>query len=281
MPHDTASVAVIDGTRLLLTLFRTQNTPPPMSSYHLALPSTPVHACLSSWEDTAAAVFANGHVMVWKLNTRLPEPAPGSKLKRGGQVAEPVIVLEKKVDGKRVIRNLALGPRGRVAVLSLAVDGPAEQSGRVNVFGGGEGEQDEEFEVESGVESILWTDQGNVLVLNGQKRLYSCKSCRLYTLSSANPKKTYSGKRRADRSYTSLPTHLCPPLRPPLIHSFTNIQAPHDRSHPICGPPHLPLPLPTTSHLVHAHVFFPHLHHYRSLCALCASGNIGKTRQWR
>ncbi|EAL20131.1 hypothetical protein CNBF2080 [Cryptococcus deneoformans B-3501A] len=173
MPHDTASVAVIDGTRLLLTPFRTQNTPPPMSSYHLALPSTPVHACLSSWEDTAAAVFANGHVMVWKLNTRLPSPAPGSKLKRGGQVAEPVIVLEKKVDGKRVIRNLALGPRGRVAVLSLAVDadGPAEQSGRVNVFGGGEGEQDEEFEVESGVESILWTDQGNVLVLNGQKRL--------------------------------------------------------------------------------------------------------------
>ncbi|OWZ30446.1 elongator complex protein 1, partial [Cryptococcus neoformans AD2-60a] len=184
MPHDTASVAVTDGTRLLITPFRTQNTPPPMSSYHLTLPSTPVHACLSNWQDTAAAVFTNGQVMVWKLDTRLPEPRPeagpgsGSKLKRGGKVAEPVVVLEKKVEGKRVIRNLALGPRGKVAVLSLAlaVDG-TDQGGRVNVFGG-EGEQgeDEEVEVESDVERILWTDQGNILVLNGQKRLYSRKS---------------------------------------------------------------------------------------------------------
>lgn len=184
MPDDTASVAVTDGTRLLITPFRTQNTPPPMSSYHLTLPSTPVHACLSNWQDTAAAVFTNGQVMVWKLDTRLPEPRPeagpgsGSKLKRGGKVAEPVVVLERKVEGKRVIRNLALGPRGKVAVLSLAlaVD-TTDQGGRVNVFGG-EGEQgeDEEVEVESDVERILWTDQGNILVLNGQKRLYSRKS---------------------------------------------------------------------------------------------------------
>lgn len=175
MPHDTASVAVIDGTRLLLTPFRTQNTPPPMSSYHLTLPSTPVHACLSSWDDTAAAVFANGHVSVWKLNTRLPGPK-GSKLRGGGKVAEPVMDLERKVgDGERVFRNLALGPGGKVAVLSLAVGrSTTEQCGRVNVFG--KGEQDEEMEVESGVERILWTDQGSILVLNGQGRLYSCKS---------------------------------------------------------------------------------------------------------
>ncbi|WVQ90021.1 hypothetical protein IAS59_003797 [Cryptococcus gattii] len=176
MPHDTASVAVIDGTRLLLTPFRTQNTPPPMSSYHLTLPSTPVHACLSNWDDTAAAVLPNGHVMVWKLNTRLPGPK-GSKLRGGGKVAEPVMDFERKVgDGERVFRNLALGPGGKVAVLSLAVGDTTttEQSGRVNVFG--KGEQDEEMVVESGVERILWTDQGSILVLNGQGRLYSCKS---------------------------------------------------------------------------------------------------------
>ncbi|KAL0247662.1 hypothetical protein I308_103739 [Cryptococcus tetragattii IND107] len=178
MPHDTASVAVIDGTRLLLTPFRTQNTPPPMSSYHLTLPSTPVHACLSNWDDTAAAVFANGHVMVWKLNTRLPGPK-GSKLRGGGKVAEPVMDFERKVgDGERVFRNLALGPGGKVAVLSLAAVRPAgattEQSGRVNVFG--KGVQDEEIEVESGVERILWTDKGSILVLNGQGRLYSLGS---------------------------------------------------------------------------------------------------------
>ncbi|KIR40475.1 elongator complex protein 1 [Cryptococcus deuterogattii Ram5] len=145
MPHDTASVAVIDGTRLLLTPFRTQNTPPPMSSYHLTLPSTPVHACLSNWDDTAAAVFANGHVIVWKLNTRLPGPK-GSKLRGGGQVAEPVMDFERRKvgDGGRVFRNLALGPGGKVAVLSLAVGragaagggGTTEQSGWVNVFVG-------------------------------------------------------------------------------------------------------------------------------------------------
>lgn len=176
MPHDTASVAVIDGTRLLLTPFRTQNTPPPMSSYHLTLPSTPVHACLSNWDDTAAAVLPNGHVMVWKLNTRLPGPK-GSKLRGGGKVAEPVMDFERKVgDGERVFRNLALGPGGKVAVLSLAVGDTTttEQNGRVNVFG--KGEQDEEMVVESGVERILWTDQGSILVLNGQGRLYSCKS---------------------------------------------------------------------------------------------------------
>ncbi|KIY33719.1 elongator complex protein 1, partial [Cryptococcus gattii E566] len=170
MPHDTASVAVIDGTRLLLTPFRTQNTPPPMSSYHLTLPSTPVHACLSNWDDTAAAMLPNGHVMVWKLNTRLPGPK-GSKLRGGGKVAEPVMDFERKVgDGERVFRNLALGPGGKVAVLSLAVGDTTttEQSGRVNVFG--KGEQDEEMVVESGVERILWTDQGSILVLNGQGR---------------------------------------------------------------------------------------------------------------
>lgn len=84
--------------------------------------------------------------------------------------------LERKVgDGERVFRNLALGPGGKVAVLSLAVGRrTTEQCGRVNVFG--KGEQDEEMEVESGVERILWTDQGSILVLNGQGRLYSCKS---------------------------------------------------------------------------------------------------------
>lgn len=84
---------------------------------------------------------------------------------------------ERKVgDGERVFRNLALGPGGKVAVLSLAVGDTTttEQSGRVNVFG--KGEQDEEMVVESGVERILWTDQGSILVLNGQGRLYSCKS---------------------------------------------------------------------------------------------------------
>lgn len=137
-------------------------------------------------------------------------------MKRGGKVAEPVVVLEKKVEGKRVIRNLALGPRGKVAVLSLAlaVD-TTDQGGRVNVFGG-EGEQgeDEEVEVESDVERILWTDQGNILVLNGQKRLYSRKSCsfslikQYHLLTSTKKNPAVSSKEPIDITLPSQPTSI-------------------------------------------------------------------------
>lgn len=105
-------------------------------------------------------------------------------------MAEPLMDFERRKvgDGGRVFRNLALGPGGKVAVLSLAVGragaaggggGTTEQSGWVNVFGKGE-QDEEEIEVESGVERILWTDQGSILVLNGQGRLYSCKSSILF-----------------------------------------------------------------------------------------------------
>ncbi|WVO15396.1 hypothetical protein L204_103054 [Cryptococcus depauperatus] len=169
MPRDTASVAVVDGTSLLVTPFRTQNTPPPMSSYQLTLPSTPVHACLSDWEDKAAAVFSDGEIIVWKLNTRLPGPK-GSRLRGGGRVAEPEVVLRTKIGGSRVMRNIALGPNGKVAVLSLTTG--CEQSGCVNVF---REKGEEEFKVQGNVERILWTQEedGEVLVMNGEGNLYS------------------------------------------------------------------------------------------------------------
>nr|ODO03858.1 elongator complex protein 1 [Cryptococcus depauperatus CBS 7855] len=168
MPRDTASVAVVDGTSLLVTPFRTQNTPPPMSSYQLTLPSTPVHACLSDWEDKAAAVFSDGEIIVWKLNTRLPGPK-GSRLRGGGRVAEPEVVLRTKIGGSRVMRNIALGPNGKVAVLSLTTG--CEQSGCVNVF---REKGEEEFKVQGNVERILWTQEedGEVLVMNGEGNLY-------------------------------------------------------------------------------------------------------------
>ncbi|WVQ75470.1 hypothetical protein IAR50_005095 [Cryptococcus sp. DSM 104548] len=169
MPNDTASVAVVDGHKLLVTPFRTQNTPPPMSSYQIQLPSTPVHISVSDWEDTASAVFSNGEILTWKLNTRLPGPK-GSRLRGGGKVAEPEIILQKKFADGRLVRLVATGPHGKVAVLSLAVGG---QGGRVNVFGG---EEDEELQVESGVERILWTPSGDILALDGESRLFSLSS---------------------------------------------------------------------------------------------------------
>ncbi|WVQ81518.1 hypothetical protein IAT38_003642 [Cryptococcus sp. DSM 104549] len=168
MPHDTASVAVVDGSKLLITPFRTQNTPPPMSSYHLALPSTPVHVALSNYDDLAAVLFADGSVQVWRLNTRLPGPK-GSRLRGGGKVAEPTMLFERKVEGARVGKGVSIGPGGKVAVLSWV---GVEEGCRVNVFDGAEGEG-EEVEVESGVERVLWTEDGEVVVLNSEGRLSS------------------------------------------------------------------------------------------------------------
>ncbi|KAK0495026.1 pol II transcription elongation factor [Armillaria luteobubalina] len=77
-PLDTGSVAVIDGSDILLTPFRTQNVPPPMSSYQLALlpePSEvsriPVHVCFSHSSDLLAVLWETGYVEVWDLSTRL------------------------------------------------------------------------------------------------------------------------------------------------------------------------------------------------------------------
>ncbi|KAK0195983.1 pol II transcription elongation factor [Armillaria mellea] len=77
-PLDTGSVAVIDGSNILLTPFRTQNVPPPMSSYQLAVlpePSQgsriPVHVCFSHSSDLLAVLWETGYVEVWDLSTRL------------------------------------------------------------------------------------------------------------------------------------------------------------------------------------------------------------------
>ncbi|KAJ7133724.1 pol II transcription elongation factor [Mycena crocata] len=82
-PNDSGTVAVLDGSKILLTPFRAQNVPPPMSSYQLALSSaqplsvrTPIHASLSPSMDTLALVWEFGYLELWDLRTRLT-PGPG------------------------------------------------------------------------------------------------------------------------------------------------------------------------------------------------------------
>ncbi|WRT69010.1 uncharacterized protein IL334_005992 [Kwoniella shivajii] len=171
MPHDTASVAVVDGQKLLITPFRTQNTPPPMSSYHLALPSVPVHVNLSDITDSLSVLFADGLVQVWDLNTRLPDPSSGSRLRGGGKVAEPKIRYSKTLTGeKRVVKQLAIGPEGKVAILSWAEkNGVAEC--RIEIVD--EKEDTEVIELEDDVERLLWTGEGGLLVLNTEGQLTS------------------------------------------------------------------------------------------------------------
>ncbi|KAJ6593195.1 Elongator complex protein 1 [Mycena capillaripes] len=80
-PNDSGTVAVLDGSKILLTPFRSQNVPPPMSSFQLALSSaqslsTPIHASLSPSTDTLALLWESGYLELWSLRTRLtPGPA--------------------------------------------------------------------------------------------------------------------------------------------------------------------------------------------------------------
>ncbi|TFK50763.1 pol II transcription elongation factor [Heliocybe sulcata] len=98
-PFDSGSVAVIDGTSVLLTPFRMQNVPPPMASCHLSLVNndlpalmgqrTPVHVAFSAEKDVLAALWSFGRVQLWDLRTRL---AVGR-----GKIMDPVLLWEGDV----------------------------------------------------------------------------------------------------------------------------------------------------------------------------------------
>ncbi|KAH6910413.1 pol II transcription elongation factor [Coprinopsis sp. MPI-PUGE-AT-0042] len=87
-PNDSGLVAVLDGPKVLLTPFRTQNVPPPMSSHQLHInisaPSNgspyktkvPIHVAFSRAGDGMALLWEDGYSQLWSLNTRLG-PGPG------------------------------------------------------------------------------------------------------------------------------------------------------------------------------------------------------------
>ncbi|KZT05444.1 IkappaB kinase complex IKAP component [Laetiporus sulphureus 93-53] len=94
-PKDTGSVAVSDGASILLTAFRSQNVPPPMSSCALTLSTlpglslssgmrrlpAPIHASFSPMRDLLAILWESGHVELVDLRTRI---GPGC-----GKVMDP------------------------------------------------------------------------------------------------------------------------------------------------------------------------------------------------
>ncbi|KAI0090814.1 pol II transcription elongation factor [Irpex rosettiformis] len=92
-PHDSGTVAVIDGSTILLTPFRTQNVPPPMASYQLPLTAPPanaprhqsrlpIHVVFSPTRDVMAALWETGYIELTDLRTRL---GPGR-----GKIMDPI-----------------------------------------------------------------------------------------------------------------------------------------------------------------------------------------------
>ncbi|KAF8845970.1 pol II transcription elongation factor [Paxillus ammoniavirescens] len=143
----TGTVGVIDGDQVLLTPFRTQNVPPPMSSYQLkTTPSTtaaesldpssssilsprrqtPVHISLSPSGDLLAIIWQRGHVAVWSLNTRI---GPGK-----GKVMDPLLIWTT---------NLGVGDQLWRQVTISNLDEGEKSVVRVTVLGSGGGDTDQ------------------------------------------------------------------------------------------------------------------------------------------
>lgn len=172
MPNDTASVAVVDGRNLLITPFRTQNTPPPMSSYSIALPATPIHVAMSNTTDSLGVLYRNGLVQVWDLNTRVPD-RKGSKLRGGGKVAEPKLSWEQtaKMDGLLGM-SLAMGPDGQVAVL-------ASGAGKTQVVTMTTGQENAIQDEDADLERIIFSSDGRLIYIKRAGDYRLGEYCRL------------------------------------------------------------------------------------------------------
>ncbi|KAI5988054.1 pol II transcription elongation factor [Pisolithus albus] len=134
---DTGCVGVVDGDHVLLTPFRTQNVPPPMSSYQLPvraqhtvgdtsasfLRRTPSYISLSPSNDILGALWGDGHIVVWSLHTRM---GPGT-----GKVMEPVLLWTKDLgdeDGHwRQVQVSILDADGDERNLQVVVLGTTKQ----------------------------------------------------------------------------------------------------------------------------------------------------------
>jgi len=192
-PYDSGAVAVVDGrtslalyfciscpnmgsfaANLLLTPFRSQNIPPPMSSYQLAVSPdfsrslsepaarTPVHVTFSSENDDLAILWESGYFEIWTLHIRL---VPG---------------LAKILDPTKIMGNFAQTQEKssiRWRQISLRSNGASGKSFTVTVLGTGPGDQKDTIVV-TGVEEGVITGTINFQL--------PYRNCRLVTGSVAD-----------------------------------------------------------------------------------------------
>ncbi|KAG6809392.1 hypothetical protein H0H92_000447 [Tricholoma furcatifolium] len=162
-PIDSGAVAVFDGTQILLTPFRIQNVPPPMSSAKLALSSshrTPVYTSFSAVSDILAVLWESGYVELWTLQTRLQ----GGR----GKAMDPKLVWSGSVDGVKSARQIEL--------VSSDVSGS------------------------SSIVNVLWAKQGTDYITSLQLDAFVAKDQKTTALQSANSRLVSAGSSIACQS---------------------------------------------------------------------------------
>jgi IKI3 family len=112
---------------ILLTPFRTQNVPPPMSSYQLSLPDhrTPIHISFSRDRDVLAVLWDSGSIELWALHTRI---GPGQ-----GKVMDPQKVFSGAVKDAE-FRQVVSWSGGEKEEIKLAILGSERCGMDVIVF---------------------------------------------------------------------------------------------------------------------------------------------------
>ena len=113
--------------RILLTPFRLQNIPPPMSSHQLSVRSTdtnpihapPVHLSFSSVQDILGVLWESGRIELWDLHTRLESGR--------GKVMAPILIWSGQVEPLK--RQISVTTSGALV--------PEESLARVTILGSG------------------------------------------------------------------------------------------------------------------------------------------------
>lgn len=163
-PNDTGASAVVDGgnlipfsmfytssrvhlstDKLLLTPFRAQNVPPPMSSavLSISLPSPsqtrttiPIHTAFSPTHDRLAVLWESGVVQLFEMHTRVGPATPS-----GGKVVEPEKVFEGVVFPASWENDGSRAAYSRQVVLSTPSGDSAQPSDtRIAILASSEGE---------------------------------------------------------------------------------------------------------------------------------------------
>ncbi|PPQ93843.1 hypothetical protein CVT25_013552 [Psilocybe cyanescens] len=127
-PHDSGAVAILDASSILLTPFRSQNVPPPMSSYQLSVSpdlkfssptppaSIPIYVTFSPQNDAMGVLWEHGYVELWDLKMRLV-PGPG-------KIMDPSKIYAGNVSDKMHThwRQLSLKFDGSYTLVALGTD---------------------------------------------------------------------------------------------------------------------------------------------------------------